>query len=78
MKSRMLSRLAFVAMIIGALQNANAGAAVAISQDYQLATAYGGPSNEKNSGRSLKLIGDTAQTSGFSRRRMCLATERSP
>jgi hypothetical protein len=43
MKSRMLSRLAFVAMTVGALQNALGGSAVVLGPHNQLATAYGGP-----------------------------------
>ena len=52
MKSRMLSRLVFVAMTVAALQNANAGAAVALGPHNQLATAYGGPV-EREKARAL-------------------------
>lgn len=43
MKMTLLFGLALLAMSIGAMQNANAGAAVVIGPDNRLATAYGGP-----------------------------------
>lgn len=43
MKRTVLFGLALLAMSVGAVQNANAGAAVALGPHNQLATAYGGP-----------------------------------
>jgi hypothetical protein len=43
MKRSALLRLALVSTAVAAIQNANAGSAVAIGPHNQLATAYGGP-----------------------------------
>ena len=52
MRGTVLFALALLAMSIGAMQNANAGAAVALAPNNQLATAYGGPV-EREKARAL-------------------------